>query len=279
MIDVTNVAQLPAGDSCQQLSCRLGAVALKSPAQRQKAIARFSEFSTPVKSAAASRGGHVLPEIDTKHSTAAQRGDLAKIERDVQVPAAAADDQFGFLDRAALHMASLKRSDADGDALATTHGEDRHAIAVEPIGTRIQMHRGIAPKPHRLPVAAVGSMRFENLRHGGHRVARQLRAELRKPFPNAVVGQVVQPNAVDCSVLKRERSGRVAGPRKGCLQRRQRVTLAGRGQQSNRNRSLHKQHATALLCHMPGTVPTFWQRKEQRFLPDRKAEVSALNVE
>jgi hypothetical protein len=270
VIDVARMARLSTGDSGQQLSCRLRAVALKPRAQRQKPIARISKLSTSVQTAAAGRGRDILSQVYPEYADGQARARIGHVQDDVQTPAPAPENKLGLLDRTALQIHGLKRPYPHRDVLSPRHREDRDCPIAQTIGASVDMHRRIVSKDDRLPGTAVGSMGFEAARDRGNRVTSHLRTEARETIAHAIVGQMVQPYAIGGAVLQSNAGHRVARGGKSVLQRLKFRALRLRWMQGQAYRSLHAPNCSTTQCHQGGSL-----KREGRFLLGLNAEVSA----
>lgn len=272
VVDVPHVTRLAAGDSGQQLLCRLGAVALKSRAQRQKTIARVSEFSTSVKCAVTCGGQDIFTQVDAQDVGLSRSVRPGYVQNDVQIPNASLLKHLGFPDAAAFEIGALKLAESHLDLLAAIHRKKRKIGAAKVEGARIDVDRRGCTKLHDRPLAPAGAMRLQATGDGGNRVADHLRSETGEPFADGVVREVMQANTICATVLEGGRRNRVAGGNESRSQGDHLRRLLTRWRESNRNRAFHEYNATRQVCHTPGTL------QERRFLPGLNAEVSASTI-
>lgn len=218
VIDVSHMARLPAGDSRQQLPCRLRAIALESRAKRQEPIAPVPEFASPVKSATTGRRGDIFTKVDAEYPAPNWRN-VGKFENNMQIPLAASTEKIGLAYGAALHVGTLKCPEAQADVLSTAHSEKGNHFAMESKRSGIEVYRGIASECHCGPCAAISPVRFQTPRRRCYRVAGHLRPQIGKTFTQRAVREVVQSHAIRLPPVVRNRRSKIAGSRERALQR------------------------------------------------------------
>jgi hypothetical protein len=272
VIDVPYMARLPAGDSRQQLSCRLRTVALKPLAERQEAIARLSELSASVQSAVAGRGNDVFTKIDPDNAVILRNGRVGNLQDDVQIPPIAFAEQLGFADSSSVKIGLLEPPDPQLNPFAAGHGKQRHNRTGKPKGSGVNVDRGVRTKSKGLPRPAVGTMGPQAPRNGSNRIARHLRTKSRKALANGVVGKVMEFHTVAARLRKGHFCYSIASRGKRQLQAGHFFKLLVRRGQQNRNRALHAPQTTCRVCHTPGLL------QERRFLPDLNAALSAPTI-
>jgi hypothetical protein len=272
VIDMAHMTRFPAGDCSQQLPCRLRTVALKPLTQCQKPVARFSELSTSIERAATRGSGNVFAKIDAQNPATFRWCNVGQIKDHMQVPPPALAQQLRFADLAAAQIIALEHSEAHRNDLAAGHREQRDSLGVQPKRPRVNVNRSIGTKRQRLPVTQIGTVSLHTLRYGGNCVTRHLRAEGCKSFTNRIVRQVMELDAITAAVRHSNLRDRGTRGCEGRLQFSDLFGLLAGWNEPNRNRALHRSNTTRQVCHTPGI------RKEQRFLPGLKAEVSALRI-
>ena len=272
VIDVPHMARFPAGDSSQQLPCRLRTVALKPLAERQEAIARLSELSTSVQSAVARRGNDVFAKIDPNNAVILRNGRVGNLHDGVQIPPIAFAEQLGFADSSSVKIGLLEPPDSQVHPFAAGHGKQRHNRTGKPKGSGVNVDRGVRTKSKGLPRPAVGTMGLQAARNGSNRIARHLRTKSRKALTNGVVGKVMEFHTVAARLRKGHFCYSIASRGKRQLQAGHFFKLLVRRGQRNRNRALHAPQTTCRVCHTPGLL------RERRFFPGLNAEVSAPTI-
>lgn len=244
MVDVSHMTRLSAGDSCQQLSCRLRAVALKPPAKRQETIARIAKLSTSIQIASVGSRRHVFTQINAEHGLLAGQLSVGQVERDVKIPAPTPFDKFRLFDGSAIQIRALKATKPHRYALATVRRKERYVLADQTVGTRIEMHCSRGTEGNLLPRATVSAVRFEAARYRRDGVTRHLRAQRWEGFTQPVVDQMVQAHAIGTTVFQRHAGSDVASSGEDRPQSAERQALIGARHQCNRNRALHVLYCT-----------------------------------
>jgi len=272
VIDVPHMARFPAGDSRQQLPCRLRTVALKPLAERQEAIARLSELSTSVQSAVARGSNDVFTKIDPDNAVILGNDRVGNLQDDVQIPPSTFAEQLGFADSSSVKIGLLEPPDSQVNPLAAGHRKQRHDRPAKPKGPRVNVDRGIRTKTKCLPRPAVGTMGLQAARNGSNRIARHLRTKSRKALANGVVGKVMEVHTVAAHLRESNVCHGVASRGERRLQADHLFNLLIRRGQPNRNRALHAPQTTCRVCHTPGLL------RERRFFPGLNAEVSAPTI-
>jgi hypothetical protein len=269
VVDVSYMPRLPAGDSGQQLLCRLRTVALKSPAKRQEPIARVSECSTSMQGPAAGRSNDVFTEVDTQDVASGRGTRLTHVKCDMKIPHARPNQQLGLFHHAALQVVTLKGAEPHRYVLATARRENRNEMLSQPKRARINVNSGVRTEGDCRPISAVGAMRFKASSNALNCITGHLRTEPWELLSQCVIGQTVELKAVAAAMLERDRRDNVAGRGEQGLQRREFLGLQFRWFQTNRDRALHPNQTTRQVCHTYGTV------EARRFFPGRADGLSS----
>lgn len=268
VIDVAHMAGFAAGDSREQLFCRLRAVALNSPAQRHEAIARVSELPTSIQGSKTCSGRYVFAQVDAKRPRTGRGCCIGQFQDDVQIPTALPFHEICLANCSALEIAALKGAHRESNLSATTQRVKRHTVIPQPIGSSIDVYGRGWPECYLRVASAVRAMGFQTACRSCNRIALHLRSQVRKQFAEHVVREVVQPNAVRAAVHISDSRRRVArGPEYG-TKRGELRDLLGRGSQTNCDSACHGRNCRRHVCHTVGTIT----EKERRVLSGLNAE-------
>lgn len=269
VIDMAYVTRLSAGDSLQQLSCGLRAVALKPPAQCRIAIAPISKFSTSMQGAGAECRGYDLSHVHAHYGIARRHCMLRNLKREMQKPTAPSKYEVGLARASTFQIALVELSDAQRDVNAAIHRKKRHAFTVQAKRAGIVMDGRIAAEVWRKPWRTSGAQRAKRESSRRYGVARHLRAEFRKPCSQRVVRQVMQADAIRTSFANTDSACFCAGCSKGHLHRLQCGTLIACRFKRHHDGALHKLQHKVWACHTPVTLAN----KERRIALGLKAKV------
>lgn len=255
MVDVFYMTRFPARDSQEQLFCGLRTVALKSRSKRGEAVAPILEQTTSVKAPAAGCRKNVLTEVDSKETASTMFWNVRKFKDQVEVPSPASTAKLCLTDRSASEVLILKSAEAHRQFDASSDRKDgQNPVRGYPISPRVKMHRAAGAEGRRRHVSRAAGPALESARSRSYGVADHLRTEIRHGAANGVVGEMMEPHAIDHAGFGSNRAYHVACVSVGDLHFPQRGSIALTRQEPYRDRSLHVGNLTVRWCQTPVTV-------------------------
>ena len=257
VINVPCVAHLAARDAGQQLSCRPRAVALQTPTQRQKSIARISKRTSSKERSTTGCSRHVFSQINAQHASRIGAFNIGQIQNEMEVPTPVAVDEIGFLGDAAFKIAALETADAHLYPDPAIEGEQGDLVAFQQsIRALVEMDRTTSLAIRNYPVSSIGSVCLQASSDDSDGFTGHLRPEVGEPPAHFVIGQMMQANVIGRPRLNGNGRQQRTGLRKPRLQLAQLTSLVQRSLQPNRNCALHLCESTYSPCHTHGTLKT-----------------------
>ncbi|OFZ69079.1 MAG: hypothetical protein A2V79_11705 [Betaproteobacteria bacterium RBG_16_56_24] len=229
------------GDSAELAFSSPATVGLETTTMGKVDVPVMLEFSTAPDLASTGSCEVILTNITPHHATTGNRSDIGKIEGEIEIPDALADDQFGFFGCATSKQVALMLATNKRNLGTPCEGEQRKRVALDRVGALVEVDgRGLeGNRRNRLVFgdAFVGLERLVSIGHTMDSLAHHLATKRRKLFAHRVIGQVVQSYPVPAAMLDSKRNDGVAGLSIGIGKRRQCQRLFGRSNQLERYRS------------------------------------------
>ena len=220
-VDVGDVADFAAGALAEPLPCARAAVALKPAPKRKEVVASVPEFAAAEHLPGARGREIVFAHGDVQDAARFDGRGLGKIEDEIEMERLALADQLRFLRLPSGKEVPLEISKLHRYHGAALEGEQRQGLALEGVSALVEVHRTRGLERDRRPVAfppggVIRRPGFVSFGHGGHGVARPLRAQGWRSFPKRVIGQVVQRHSVGAFGRRRHGYRQIASLGKRC---------------------------------------------------------------
>lgn len=243
VVDMLDMPLLATGDSPQFPLCGTATVGLEATAMGKMDVALVAQFPATPDLASAGGGEVIFAHVNSTNTTAENRRRIGKIEDEVEVPDAFANDQLRFLGGTSDQQVALMLATGKRDSGAARQREQGERVALDRVGALVEIDGRGPEGDHRdwlVPGdALVGLERLVGIGNAVDGLADHLAAKRRESFADRVVTQVVQGNAVPAAMLLCERDDGVARIGIDAGQSRKRFCLPRRCQQLEGNRPFH----------------------------------------
>ena len=217
MVDVFDMPTLPTRDNPQFPPGGAATVGLKTTAMGKVSITFKAQLPATKDLATACGGEIVFSDIYTQNSTRRRRSRVRDIQHQLEEPLFLAADQLRFLGFARGQQIRLVFSADKRHKLTPGQGKQRNRTISQGIGTMVVMDRCTLKANGRnrfvFGNAPVGMERFVRAGNPVNGIAGHLAPQIRGAFPNLVVGQVMESNAVPAAMFHDKRHDRGTGLR------------------------------------------------------------------
>ncbi len=214
VVDVLDMPLLAPGDSPQFALCSAATVELETTTMGKVDVAVMPQLTAAPDLASAGGCEVIFAHVHPENATTGNGRRIGKIEDEVEVPDALANDQLCFLGRAAGKQIALMLAAGKRNLDAPGQGEQRERFTFHRVGALVEIdgRRTEGDCRNRLVLGntLVGLERLVGIRHPVDGLADHLATERRNLLAYQVVRQVVERDPVPASVLLSERNYGVA---------------------------------------------------------------------
>lgn len=219
------------GDSLEFAFSCAATVGLETTAMGKVDVAVVPQFSASPDLAGAGYSEVILTHVKPKNATIRNGSGIRKIEDEIEVPDAIADDELGFFGNAGRKQVALVLAADERNLDAPGQGKQRKHATLDRVGALVEVDRCRAESNRRnklvLGDAFVGLERLVGIGNPVNSLTHHLAAERGKLFADDVVTQMVQGDTVPATMFLDERNDGVAGAGVGIGKRGQRRGLLG----------------------------------------------------
>ena len=259
------------GDSVQLAFSCTTIVGLKPPAVSKVFIAVVPQLSAAPDLTSTGCCEVILTNITAENATTGNWRFIGKVENEVEVPYALANDHLCFLRRTAGNQVALMLAQGESNLDTSFECEQGERVAFNRIGALVEVDGRFIELNCRNGLifgdALVGLERLVGVGHAVNSLANHLATKRRERLSYCVIGQMVQGNPVPTAVLNGEWNDDTARTGEHLRQYRQRRRLVRACQKLHRHSAFH-------IGNFKPTETAMQPQKPSPYLPGLKGWVS-----